>query len=312
MAAVKEVASELYFRCGLTDDSNSGGKSLMRIGSSFAGFELRSQHSFVRLQNELDLSSIRLSTMQRISSAGDDPAGLVAVESLTAELAAINAAADNAARAGGVVRIADSALGQVTGLLDTIEGNLVAAASDGHSDSEQQALQMETDAALEAIDLISHTTSLGGERLLDGDDLTFAFSPDVRDTTTVTLPAVDTSSLGSAAGLLRDLSSSGSANLIDGDHESAAEILAAARGQVVGARAQLGAFEHTTIGTATRVLEGMEESLTTAFSRIADTDVAEETARFARFEILAEASILSLLSASQNRGRIGNLFAGVG
>jgi flagellin-like hook-associated protein FlgL len=45
---------------------------------------------------------------------------------------------------------------------------VVAAAGGGLSEAERAALQIETDAALEAIDRIGHTTSYGGRKLLDG------------------------------------------------------------------------------------------------------------------------------------------------
>ena len=63
----------------------------MRIGSSLFGVDLMAQHSLSRAFGRLNDSSTRLSTMLRINHGSDDPAGLIAVETLRAELAAINA-----------------------------------------------------------------------------------------------------------------------------------------------------------------------------------------------------------------------------
>ena len=67
----------------------------MRVGSRLSGIDLTAQHNLLQSYNQLNLSSVRLSTMQRINKASDDPAGLIAVEDLRAELTAINAATDN-------------------------------------------------------------------------------------------------------------------------------------------------------------------------------------------------------------------------
>jgi len=282
----------------------------MRVGSALSGIDLIAQHNLLQAYNQVNLSSVRLSTMQRINSGSDDPAGLIAVENLRAELTAVNEATDNAARAGAVVRTADSALGQVSDLLNTVRGNVVAAASGGRSEAELAALQMETDAALEAINRIGNSTSFGGEKLLDGSELTFVLSPDVSDVSTLSLPAISTSALGGPPGPLSDLASSGSASLADGDLTTAMEILDAAASQVLEARASLGAFEKYAIESAVQVLDGMEENLSAAFSRIFDTDVAEENSRLVRSQILVNASISSVLLAGQSRSQIGSLLGG--
>src|SRR3569623_1530179 len=59
----------------------------------------------------------RLSTGQKINSGKDDPAGLIASESLKSEEAGINAALSNAQRADNVVATAEGGLGEVSSLL---------------------------------------------------------------------------------------------------------------------------------------------------------------------------------------------------
>ncbi|MBN2473451.1 MAG: hypothetical protein JXB62_02495 [Pirellulales bacterium] len=140
----------------------------MRIGSGLSGIDLTAQQNLLQAFTQLSQSSVRLATMQRINSGADDPAGLIAAEELRAEITAIRAASDNAARARGMIRVADSAMSEVSGLLNTIRGNLVSAAGGGLSDAETAALQMENDAALEAINRIGGSTSFGSQSLLDG------------------------------------------------------------------------------------------------------------------------------------------------
>ncbi|NQU24626.1 MAG: hypothetical protein HQ567_25365 [Candidatus Nealsonbacteria bacterium] len=282
----------------------------MRIGNQLTGIDLMAQHNLLQSYNQLNLSAVRLSTMQRINTASDDPAGLIAVENMRAELTAINAATDNAARAGGIISTADSAMAEISSLLNTVRGNTVAAASDGRSDAEVAALQMETDAALAAINRIGNSTSFGGKPLLDGSTMTFVFSPDVSDTSTVTMPHVSTSALGGASGMLSDLGSGGSSNLADGDLYTAMSILDEAGSQVVNARASLGAFQKYTVESSVRVLDSMEENISSAFSQIFDTDVAQESSQLIRAQILVDAGISTLMTAGQSRSQIGRLVGG--
>ena len=66
-------------------------------------------------------SLTRLSTGHKINSGKDDPAGLIALSSLNAELTAVEAAISNGQRANSMLSVADSALVEVGNLLSEIE-----------------------------------------------------------------------------------------------------------------------------------------------------------------------------------------------
>ncbi|OHB66018.1 MAG: hypothetical protein A2V70_13280 [Planctomycetes bacterium RBG_13_63_9] len=286
----------------------------MRIGSRFSGIDLIAQHNLLAVLDSLSVSSARLATMQRITRGSDDPAGLIAMEDLRAELTAIKEASDNAARAGGVVHVADAALGEVSSLLNTVRGNVVAAAGGGLSDAEIEALQLETDAALEAINRIGRMTFYGDQKLLDGsaeDGLSFAFSPEVATTSTLELPEISTTALGGSSGALSDLASGGARSLVSGNLEEAMEIVDSAGSQVLAARAEAGAFEKYTVDSAARMLGEMEVQISSALSQVADTDAAEESSRFIRAQTLARVATTSVMLAGQNRSLIGHLLDGL-
>ncbi|HUT91478.1 MAG TPA: flagellin [Thermoguttaceae bacterium] len=282
----------------------------MRVGSQLYGADLAVQRNLLGAYAQLSLASTRLSTMSRINRASDDPAGLIAVEQLEAELVAIKAAGDNAARAAGAVHVADAAMGEVGNLLNSIRSNVIAAAGGGLSEAEIDAKQMEVDAALEAIDRIGSYTSFGGRQLLEGGSMTFNVSPDVADTTTLELPAVDTQSLGSEAGRLADLAGGGTASLASGNSAESIDVLDAAQSQVLQARARLGAFEKYTIDSTQRVLGAMEENIRSVKSRIGDTDVAVEMSRMIRAEIMVQAATSTMALAGERHRMIGGLLGG--
>jgi flagellin len=122
-----------------------------------------------RTQDQLQTSLTRLSTGIRINSGKDDPAGLIASESLRSDITAINKALSNTQRAGQIIATADSALGQVSSLLNDMRGLITEAANNGAlSDNEIAANQLQLDASLEAINRVSQSTTFQGRKLLDG------------------------------------------------------------------------------------------------------------------------------------------------
>ncbi|MDR3110260.1 MAG: hypothetical protein LBU65_11335, partial [Planctomycetaceae bacterium] len=133
----------------------------------------------VQLQRNMsDLSEVltRLSTGLRINSGKDDPAGLISSELLKSDITATNMAVKNTQRANNVIAIADSALGQVSSLLNDIRGLVNEAANTGAMSTEQIAAnQLQVNASLDSIDRISKTTNFQGKLLLDG-SLDFATS----------------------------------------------------------------------------------------------------------------------------------------
>jgi flagellin len=130
---------------------------------------LVAQNRLNRTNSDLQNSLTRLSTGLRINSGKDDPAGLIASEALRSDITSINKAISNTQRATQIIATADSALGQVSSLLNDIRGLVTEAANKGAlSDDEIAANQLQIDSSLEAINRIAQTTTFQGRRLLDG------------------------------------------------------------------------------------------------------------------------------------------------
>ncbi len=130
---------------------------------------LTAQNRLQRTNNDLQTALTRLSTGLKINSGKDDPAGLIASESLRSDITSINKALTNTQRANQIIGTADSALGQVSSLLNDIRGLVTEAANKGGlSDDEIAANQLQVDSSLEAINRIAQTTTFQGRRLLDG------------------------------------------------------------------------------------------------------------------------------------------------
>jgi flagellin-like hook-associated protein FlgL len=129
------------------------------------------------------------------------------------------------------------------------------------------------------------------------------------NSTTLTLPNINSTALGGAAGTLNDLTSGGSANMIDGDLSKADKIIASAQSQVNLSRASFGSFDKNVIDTSSAVLGAMQISLSSSLSQIADTDVAQSMSSLVRDEILAKATMKSIIIANRSRGMVLELLA---
>lgn len=130
---------------------------------------LVAQNRLQRSNADLQTRLTRLSTGLRINRGADDPAGLIASEALRSEITSLNKALSNTRRADQIIATADSALSQVSNLLNDVRGLVVEAANTGAlSEDEIAANQLQIDSSLEAINRIAQTTTFQGRKLLDG------------------------------------------------------------------------------------------------------------------------------------------------
>jgi flagellin len=130
---------------------------------------LVAQKTLARSNSQLQEALTRLSTGLRINKGKDDPAGLIASEVLRSDIISTQRAVTNSERANQLIGTADSALGQVSSLLNDIRGLVSEAANKGAlSEDQLNANQAQIDSSLEAIDRIAQITSFQGRKLLDG------------------------------------------------------------------------------------------------------------------------------------------------
>jgi flagellin len=130
---------------------------------------LVAQNTLARSHDSLNQALTRLSTGLRINTGKDDPAGLIASENLRSDITSIQGAISNTNQANEVIGTADSALGQVSSLLNDIRGLVTQSANSGALSADQIAAnQLQVDSSLKALNRIAQTTTFQGRRLLDG------------------------------------------------------------------------------------------------------------------------------------------------
>lgn len=154
------------------------------------------RNNLQRANESLNQSLTRLSTGLRINTGKDDPAGLIASENLRSDITAIRRAIGNTDRANQVIATADSALGQVSSLLNDIRGLVTESANSGAlSDEQISANQLQVDSSLAALNRIAQTTTFQGRKLLDG-SLDFITTPG-NNFSNITDLQIDQANLGS-------------------------------------------------------------------------------------------------------------------
>ncbi|NQU25975.1 MAG: flagellin [Candidatus Nealsonbacteria bacterium] len=164
---------------------------------------LNAQKSLARSNMSLQQALTRLSTGLRINTGRDDPAGLIASEALRSDITATEVAISNSHRANQMIATADSAMGQVSSLLNDIRGLVSEGANTGAmSDDQIAANQLQIDSSLEALDRIAQTTTFQGRRLLDG---SLDFVTDAGSIASITDLRIDQANLGATGSIAVDV-----------------------------------------------------------------------------------------------------------
>lgn len=165
---------------------------------------LVAQNILGRSNASLEQALNRLSTGLRINTGKDDPAGLIASENLRSDMTSIQRAIGNTERADQIIATADSALGQVSSLLNDIRGLVTESANAGAlSDDQIAANQLQLDSSLEALNRIAQGTSFQGRKLLDG-SLDFTTTAGTNYNRIQNL-AIDQANLGTAGSIAVDV-----------------------------------------------------------------------------------------------------------
>lgn len=219
---------------------------------------LVAQNTLGRSNASLNEALTRLSTGLRINTGKDDPAGLIASENLRSDITSIRRAISNTDRANQVIATADSALGQVSSLLNDIRGLVTESANAGALSADQIAAnQLQVDSSLEALNRIAQTTTFQGRKLLDGSlDFTTTAGSNFNRVTNL---KIDQANLGATGSVAVDIAISSVATQAQVDVTNIPSATAA-----VSATATIDATNTEVDGVATITVSGQTIALTTA------------------------------------------------
>jgi len=254
---------------------------------------LNAQRNLSKSQSMMNSSLSRLSSGMRITRASDDAAGMAVSEGLRAQVRGLQQASRNAQDGISVVQIAEGAMNEITNMLIRQRELSVQSASDGISDTERAYLDTEFSALNSEIDRIAASTSFASNNLIDGSgaDMDFQVGTDSTANSRVTVSFaslnVTTTNLGT------------SASAVDTKANSllAIDAIDTAIDSVSANRSDLGSIANRLVSTVNNLSVSVE-NIASANSRIRDVDVAEESARMTRSQILMQAGVSVLSQAN--------------
>lgn len=159
----------------------------------------------------------------------------------------------------------------------------------------------------------SNTNGATSSFTITGGGATFQLAPklDLAGKASLGIQAVTTGQLGSVTnGHLNNLASGGSANVVDGDVDTAQRIVEDSIKKVSTLRGRLGSFQSLDVAASIRSLGVALENTSAAESQIRDTNFASETANLTRSQILVQAATSVLQQANSSPQSVLSLLRG--
>jgi flagellin len=265
---------------------------MISVASNIAS--LNARRNLSKTHTNLSQSIERLSSGLRINRAADDAAGLAVSESMRTQLRGLQQAERNSQDAISLIQTAEGGLQEVTNVLSRMRELAIQAANEGTMDTTQRGyLHQEFDLLESELNRIVNVTEYNGQALIDGTvsggiSFQIGMRNSDNDRISVALQSVTATSLG-----LNDEALSTASQA-----QAAISALDAALTTVNTQRGTLGATQNRLEMTISNLLN-MEENLSAADSRIRDADIAEESAKLSRAQILEQAGTSVLAQANQ-------------
>lgn len=280
----------------------------MRIATNIAA--LNARKNMYGLNNEQQTVMERLSSGIRINKSSDDAAGLAISENLKAQIRGFRQANRNANDGISLVQVAEGGLSEITNMLVRLRELAVQSASDTIGDRERGFTNIEYQQLKSEIDRVAHTTTYNGTPLLtggigpDGQPLQTADGQPLKLDIQIGLNnnefndriTFDTASTDST---LQSMHLNEVSVATKEQARNSLNTVDDAINRVNGMRANFGAMQNR-LQTVSQTLMVSDENLSAANSRIRDADIAEESSKMAKNNVLMQAATAVLGQANQS------------
>ena len=245
-------------------------------------------------QSALSKNLEKLSSGYKINRAGDDAAGLAISETMRSQINGLNQAVNNANDAIGLIQTAEGAMTETHSMLQRMKTLSTQAANGTYTKTARDNIKAEIDALNKEITRIATTTEFNGEKPLSpdtktkGKNLTFFIGASADASNAMTVAQM---TMTAAALTIDRITVDNTTNAF-----KAMKSIDAAIEKVSTYRATLGAAQNRLEHTVNN-LKVTSENITSAESRIRDTDMADEITAYTKNNILLQAA-QSMLSQS--------------
>ena len=267
----------------------------MRIATNIPALNV--QRNLYGLNIDMGTTMARLSSGYRINKASDDAAGLAISENLKAQIRGFKQANRNANDGISLVQVAEGGLNEVTSMLTRLRELAVQSASDTIGDRERAYVDIEYQQLKEEIDRVAQTTQFNGTPLLNGQGGLLDIQIGVNNVEFQDRITYDAQSSNAS---IEAMQLSEQSVLGKEQARNSLGIVDDAINYVNGIRANLGAVQNR-LQTVSQTLQTTDENFSAANSRIRDTDIAEESSRLARNNVLMQAATAVLGQANQQQ-----------
>ena len=256
---------------------------------------LNAQKNLAASQQALATNFSKLSSGMRINSAADDAAGLAISENMQAQTRSYAVAERNTNNAVSMAQVAESGLGQVSGILSRMRELAVQGSNGDLGSTDRDYLNTEFTALRGEISRLADSTKFNGKDLMAGAATNFDFQVGINnsaaDKITLSFGGVTLANLGIDSSTVDGADATASLASID----SIDSAIATVSTQRASYGAAMNRLSYTISNT-----QSIRTNLSAANSRIRDVDVAEETASMARNQVLQQAGVSVLAQANQS------------
>ena len=233
----------------------------------------------------------KLSSGYRINRSADDAAGLAISEQMRSKINGLDQATQNAQDGIGLIQTAEGALTETHNMLQRLVTLSTQAANGTYNSTARSSIKEEVEELKNEITRIADTTDYNGVKPIATGatkSITLQIGPTSGEILTVAVSELNASKLGISGIVVTSVSKA----------NSAISKLNDAINQVSKHRAKLGAAQNRLEHTINN-LKVTSENMTSAESRIRDTDMAKEIAAFTKNNILNQAAQSMLAQANQ-------------
>ncbi|WP_312466772.1 flagellin [Pseudescherichia sp.] len=291
---------------------------------------LTTQNNLTKSQSSLGTSIERLSSGLRINSAKDDAAGQAIANRFTSNINGLTVAARNANDGISLAQTAEGALGEINNNLQRIRDLTVQAQNSSNSASDVDSIQAEVNERMKEVDRVTKQTDFNGIKVLNtgASSSTYNFQVGSKDAETIGIKISSSDSFNLAAAgasgtTLNTKAMASGTDTVNGNARTTeavgfdvlkGKVTGGATGAAAGStpladidtaikavdsqRSLLGASQNRFESTITN-LNNTVSNLTSARSRIQDSDYATEVSNMSRAQILQQAGSSVLAQANQ-------------
>ncbi|WNP36262.1 flagellin [Enterobacter kobei] len=292
---------------------------------------LMTQNNLTKSQSSLGSAIERLSSGLRINSAKDDAAGQAIANRFTSNINGLTVAARNANDGISLSQTAEGALSEINNNLQRVRDLTVQAQNSSNSASDVDSIQAEVNERMKEIDRVTKQTDFNGIKVLNttgSGSTTYDFQVGSKDSEKIgiVISSSDKFNLaqaGSASGTLNTKTMVSGTDTVNGNARTTdavgfdvlkGKVTGGASGAASGStpladidaaiksvdsqRSLLGASQNRFESTITN-LNNTVSNLSSARSRIQDSDYATEVSNMSRAQILQQAGSSVLAQANQ-------------